>query len=65
MWFESNEHFCGALRSMKEYQSEDDRKKAAQAEPPQSRTDWMRLLAQSPDLQTARQRLTSRYFRQK
>lgn len=60
-WYESREHFCGAFRIVPRLQQV-----AAEAgepfHPTDERSRWLFELSSSPDLQTARQRLTSRYF---
>jgi hypothetical protein len=60
MHYESTEHFCGALRAAELVQADTESK------PPKiptvARGEWLHALAMSPDLATARLRLTSRYF---
>lgn len=64
MWFESTEHFCGAFRivhSLDEIGRQFGPASPLPKDPPEDRGEWVRLLAASPDLATARQRMT-RYF---
>jgi hypothetical protein len=65
-WFESDEHFCGhlgILRDLEEMARLSGDLPSPLSDPPANRHEWLRLLAASPDLKTARQRLTS-YFRE-
>jgi hypothetical protein len=65
-WFESAEHFCGhlaVLRSVDESGRVSRKDTSPPRDPPTDRREWMRLLAISPDLRTARQRM-ARYFHQ-
>ena len=72
LWFESTEHFCGAFKANRDERdmiviATIDAKVGTASEPPdnqpQHRGEWVRLLATSPDLATARQRM-ARYFHQ-
>jgi hypothetical protein len=63
-WFESTEHFYGSFRVIRQLQAFNH--EAADytpppKEPPTDRAEWIRLLAASPDLPTAHQRM-ERYF---
>lgn len=64
-WFESKEHFCGSFVMIQDLDEIDRHLGDAPpmpADPPANRVEWIRLLAASPDLKTARERLTSAYF---
>jgi len=66
-WFESKEHFCGSFAIIQDL-DEIDRQLGnvppLPVDPPSNCVEWTRLLAASPDLKTARERLTSAYFRE-
>ena len=66
-WYESREHFCGAFRADRRLQQH-EQLAIALGESPEAPSDersrWILQLRASPDLQTARQRITSRYFTQ-
>jgi hypothetical protein len=63
-WYQSSEHFCGAFSIVRHLQ----KLSAALGEPPEPPSDergkWIQQLGASPDLQSARQHITSRYFTQ-
>jgi hypothetical protein len=64
-WFESKEHFCGSfviIQDIDEINRQLGDVPPVPADPPANRVEWIRLLAASPDLKTARERLTSSYF---
>lgn len=66
-WYQSHDHFCGAFSSVKFEASLPPklRENSSPSSIPSDPTDheqWIRFLAGSPDLATARQRLLSRYF---
>jgi hypothetical protein len=63
--FESKEHFCGSFVIIQDIDMIDRQLgnlPPVPADPPANRIEWIRLLAASPDLKTARKRLTSSYF---
>lgn len=65
-WFESGFHFCGTFGVVRDLDAI-DRELGAESlpahDPPRDHAEWVRLLAASPDLATARGRLL-RYFRE-
>ena len=66
MWFESTEHFCGFfgfMRTVDELGRIRGLYPSPPHDPPADLHEWVRFLAISPDLPTARQRL-ARYFHQ-
>lgn len=69
-WYQSREHFCGSLLSVRDHQLwlDEEREFGDQAgeplpEPSDPHSKWIRFVSDSPDLETARQRLTSKYFK--
>ena len=63
-WYQSQEHFCGTFRFVRDLQQRSlDFGEPAEV-PSDERSRWIQQLGASPDLQTARQRIVSRYFTQ-
>lgn len=69
-WYESREHFCGTLGTVREHQlwlfdkqESPDSAGDPDPEPPGKHSKWLRFVSDSPNLETARQRLISEYFK--
>jgi hypothetical protein len=65
IWYQSREHFCGAFSMVRQLQQLSSALGEAADAPSDERSRWIQQLSASPDLQTARQRITSRYFTQR
>ena len=62
-WYQSREHFCGAFSGVR-HMHQLALAAGEPFQPSDERSRWILDLGSSPDLQTARQRLTSHYFTQ-
>ena len=63
-WYQSREHFCGAFRTDRHLRQLESTLGDSLELPSDERSRWILQLGAPPDLQTARQRITSRYFTQ-